>query len=168
MRKVIYKGGGLQVLRLREEKFGRSINLEKVILPKTVCILAFPNRRLLLERQYRSVMDRYIYEIPGGRVREGESPKHAALRELEEETGYSAKDARLLFQGYTSPGMTTELKRCYLATGLMKGTQHRDKAEIMTLKEVELAEALRMIRKGEIRDYTTIAAVLFYAKWLKD
>ncbi len=116
----------------------------------------------ILERQFRPAIDEKIYEIPAGHIEKGETPRHAALRELEEETGYRAGKIIEILQMYTSPGVLDEKIHIFVATMLRSGSKNLDPMEEIELKVVSEASALAMIQKNEILDAKTITAILSY------
>ncbi len=77
--------------------------------------------RILLVRQYRLPARQYLWELPAGRVDEGETPLKAAKRELTEETGYRAKSWMKIADFFPSPGFLAEKMTIFLATGLTAG-----------------------------------------------
>jgi len=77
--------------------------------------------RILLVRQYRLPAQRYLWELPAGRLDPGETPLQAAKRELAEETGYRAKKWKTIAVFYASPGFLAEKMTIYLATKLTEG-----------------------------------------------
>src|ERR1700733_4818404 len=77
--------------------------------------------RILLVRQYRLPARQYLWELPAGRVDEGETPLKAARRELIEETGYRAKEWKKIAVFYPSPGFLAEKMTIFLATALVAG-----------------------------------------------
>ena len=93
---------------------------ELVIHPGAVAVLALDaTERVLLIRQYRHPVGRLLWEIPAGlRDVAGEALWATARRELLEETGYRARDWRVLADYYSSPGFSTERLRVFLARGL--------------------------------------------------
>lgn len=117
--------------------------------------------RVLLERQYRHAAQDYLWELPAGRIDQGEKPLHAAQRELHEETGYSAKHWRCILKFYASPGFVDETMAVYLATGLRSGTPQPEADEVIQIRLVPLATTLRMALTGEIRDAKTISSILW-------
>jgi 8-oxo-dGTP pyrophosphatase MutT (NUDIX family) len=90
--------------------------------PGAVGIVALDEAgQVLLIRQYRHPAGRLLWEIPAGlRDVAGESPLVTARRELLEEAGYLAADWQVLADFFTSPGITSERLRVYLARGLRR------------------------------------------------
>ena len=121
------------------------------------------NPDLLLLRQYRYAAGGYIYEIPAGRLDEGEAPADCAARELKEETGCTADRFELLTTMFTTPGFTDEVIHLYMATGLTHGESNREADEFVDVVIMKLAEALDLIRTGEILDAKTALGILYAA-----
>jgi ADP-ribose pyrophosphatase len=119
--------------------------------------------QILLLRQYRYAADGYLYEVPAGRIEPGETPLDCARRELREETGCTAAHIEPLMTLFTTPGFTDELIHLYLATGLTRGTTHRDADEFFEVETLPLSRTLEMIERGEIRDAKTVVALLYAA-----
>lgn len=119
--------------------------------------------QLLLLRQYRYAAGGYIYEIPAGRLDEGETPEQCAARELKEETGCTAAQMERLTTMFTTPGFTDEVIHLFMATGLTHGESNREADEFADVVIIGLAEALEMIRTGEIPDAKTALGILFAA-----
>lgn len=124
--------------------------------------------RIVLIRQYRYAADGYVYEIPAGRLDEGESPLACAHRELEEETGYRAADIKPLTTVYTTPGFTDERIHLFLATGLTSGQERHERDEFLTLITRPLSQAMQLIERGEICDAKTVVALLFVAAFSRE
>jgi ADP-ribose pyrophosphatase len=121
--------------------------------------------QILLIRQYRYAAGGAIWEVPAGRLEEGESPEACARRELLEETGATAGRWDHLTTVYTTPGFTDERIHIFAARDLAVKPHEtrRDPDEFMEVKPVSVSSAVGMIRDGEIIDAKTIVAVLFYA-----
>jgi ADP-ribose pyrophosphatase len=119
--------------------------------------------QLLLLRQYRYAAGGYIYEIPAGRLDEGEDPAACAVRELKEETGCTAERMEPLTSMFTTPGFTDEVIHLFMATGLTHGESNREADEFVDVVIVGLAEALQMIKTGEILDAKTALGILYAA-----
>lgn len=119
--------------------------------------------QILLLRQYRYAAGGYIYEVPAGRLDSGESPADCAVRELKEETGCTADRMELLFTMFTTPGFTDEKIHVFMATGLSHGESAREADEFADVVIMRLAEALELIRDGEIMDAKTALSILYVA-----
>ena len=115
--------------------------------------------RVLLISQYRYAADRYLYEIPAGRLEPGESPVDCARRELREEAGCEAEEIRSLGGFFTTPGFIDEFIHVFLATGLTRGVAKPEADEFIHSVSHTLLEGLRMIDRGEIVDGKTIIAL---------
>jgi ADP-ribose pyrophosphatase len=158
----IYKG---KVLNLRLDQIkcsdGRSHNKEIIEYPYSVAIIAFtaPDQ-IILEKQYRHTVKDVIYEIPAGKIDPGETPLQAARRELKEETGYSAGKLKLLFSGFTAPGISTEYMYFFRADDLRQGQTRLEADEQIEVEIVSLKKAKNMIRKGAIKDNKTALGIM--------
>ncbi|MCY7380847.1 MAG: NUDIX hydrolase [Gemmatimonadaceae bacterium] len=119
--------------------------------------------QLLLLRQFRYAAGGYIYEVPAGRLDGDESPADCAVRELKEETGCTADVMAPLFTMFTTPGFTDEKIHVFMATGLSHGASAREADEFVDVVIVSLAEALDLIRVGEIMDAKTALSILYVA-----
>jgi ADP-ribose pyrophosphatase len=135
----------------------------------SVVILATQHRRreplLLLERQYRHAAESFLWELPAGRIDNGERPLAAAKRELLEETGYTASRWRRILKFYASPGFVTEPMTVYWARNLKPGPPQPEEDEVIEQRLVPLSKTLRMIGRGTIRDSKTISSVLWLAQY---
>jgi ADP-ribose pyrophosphatase len=119
--------------------------------------------QLLLIRQYRYAAERFVYEIPAGRLEAGEAPEACAHRELREETGCTAAGMEHVFTMYTTPGFTDERIHVFLATGLTRGAHAREGDEFIELVTLPLSKVLEMIERNEIEDAKTALAILYVA-----
>jgi len=120
--------------------------------------------RILLERQYRHAAQSMMWELPAGRIDDGETALTAAKRELLEETGYSARQWKRILHFYVSPGFLDETMTIYLARGLQAGVAQPEADERIAVRFFGLSEAKRMAVHGRIRDAKTIAGVLWLAQ----
>ena len=118
--------------------------------------------RILLIRQFRYPIGKYIYEIPAGKLDSGLPPLETMKRELEEETGYRAGILEHKCSFYTTPGISNELIHLYIARDLTPCTQSLEEGEHITLEALALEECLRKIKAGEICDGKTILGLLWY------
>ena len=89
-----------------------------------------------------------------------------AHRELQEETGYTARKIRKLLEVFPSPGLLGEKMEIFLAEGLKKGKARPEDDEKITQRILTLTEARKWIRSGKIRDSKTVAGILYYSTFL--
>ena len=95
-----------------------------------VAIVALTDENeVILVKQFRKAIENIIWEIPAGKLEIGENPKECAIRELKEETGYSADNVKLIHKFYSSPGFSNQKVYIYLATGLVAGESKLDDGE---------------------------------------
>jgi ADP-ribose pyrophosphatase len=120
--------------------------------------------RILLERQYRHAAQSMMWELPAGRIDDGETSLTAAKRELLEETGYSARHWKRVLHFYVSPGFLDETMTIYLARGLQPGQAQPEADEKIAIRFFTLSEAKRMALNGRIRDAKTISGILWFAQ----
>jgi ADP-ribose pyrophosphatase len=148
---------------------GSTGELEMIRHPGASAIVPFltdpasADPQVLMIRQYRYAAQGYLYEIPAGRLNEGENPEACAVRELREETGCSAENLEHLFSMYTTPGFTDEKIHVFMATGLTAGQAKHEADEFLDLEPMLLSRALQMIQAGEIQDAKTSLGLLFAA-----
>lgn len=131
--------------------------------PPTVGIVGIDEGgRVPLIRQYRSSVDQWNLELPGGRIDEGEDPARAALRELQEETGAVAETAHRLGSFLNSPGHCSQESLLFWAS--VSGFEGRalDDGEEATSKVefVDLADVDHAVASGAVRDAKTIIGLL--------
>jgi ADP-ribose pyrophosphatase len=148
---------------------GSKAEMDMIRHPGASAIVPFMNDpegedpQILLLRQYRYAAGGYIYEVPAGRLDGDESPASCAVRELKEETGCTAERMEPLFTMFTTPGFTDETIHVFMATGLSHGESAREADEFADVVIMRLAEALELIRDGEIMDAKTALSILFVA-----
>ncbi len=119
-------------------------------------------KRVLLVRQYRLPADKYLWELPAGKLDPGEKPLQAAKRELIEETGYRAKKWSKLVSFWPSPGYVDERMTIFVAEDLTAGEatpMDDERIETRWFKKKELAQ---MIESGKIEDGKTILAFFMW------
>lgn len=116
---------------------------------------------VLLVRQYRLPAAQTLLEVPAGAVDEGEKPEEAAQRELGEECGQRAGRLEWLGGFYTSPGFCSEFVHMFLATQLRPVRARPEPDEEIVVVRLPLAEALRLVGRGEIRDAKSIIGLMW-------
>lgn len=125
--------------------------------------------KILMVRQFRNALDRDTLEIPAGGLNGPDEPTDvAAMRELEEETGYKCDKVELLLSIRTAVAFCNEKIDIYLARDLQPSKQHLDEDEYIDVEEYTVEELLDMIYAGIIQDSKTVSAILAYAnRYLK-
>jgi len=121
--------------------------------------------KIILVRQFRYPLQTTLIELPAGKLEKGEDPIKCAIRELEEETGYSAEEIKKIGEIYTAPGYCTEILHIYSAKGLKPGNHHREEGEQgMEILELTLEEIEKMIISGKINDAKTIVGIHYISR----
>ena len=116
--------------------------------------------KVVLVRQYRKAVEKELWEIPAGKIEIGENPKECAIRELKEETGYSAENMKLIHKFYTSAGFSNQKIYIFLAENLIKGERDLDEDEFLEVHEIDKDEVYNMIARNEIEDAKTSIGML--------
>jgi ADP-ribose pyrophosphatase len=123
--------------------------------------------RILLVKQFRLPAEDYLWEIPAGRVDEGETALQAAKRELREETGYKARRWTKLLEYFPSPGYLAEKMTMFIAQELTAGDAEPMEDERIEVRWFTPRELDDMIRSNRMRDGKTILAVLAWKEFGK-
>jgi ADP-ribose pyrophosphatase len=155
-RDVVIEPGGLRVSRDVVTHSG-----SVVVLP------VLPDGRILLIRQYRHAVGRFLWELVAGRIEPHESALSAARRELSEETGCTARRYRKLLDLFPTPGFVTENMVIFLAEGITAGTPHAEADERITSRAFPLPALLRCIRSGTLRDAKSVSSILYYDRFIR-
>ncbi|BCU69274.1 NUDIX hydrolase [Stygiolobus caldivivus] len=126
------------------------------------------NETIIMIRQYRPIIGKWLIEFPAGTIEEGEQLETTASRELEEEVGYKAGKLQKILSFYVSPGVMTEVMHLYLATKLEKTAQKLEEYEVIEPFEIKLNDAIRLVEDGKIEDGKTILSLLFISRKYRD
>ena len=164
-RKVIYQGRifSLEVDRVTLPS-GHTIDMEIVRHPGSVVLLPMPSPgEVILIRQYRYSIDRWIWELPAGSLKPDEDPDARRPRECEEEIGLVPGRVERLRGFYPTPGFCDEEMIFYRCTDLRPpaadSTAKKDEDEDLEPRTFTIAEARAMIEVGEIVDLKTIVGL---------
>lgn len=131
-----------------------------------VCVLALnPAGEVLLVRQYRYAMGKELLELPAGKLEKGEDPKAAAMRELEEETGYRCEELLDLGVFHPSVAYLREKMHMFAAVKTSLSVQHLDEGEFLSVETMPLEKLVKGVLSGEVEDGKTCLAVLKF--WMK-
>jgi ADP-ribose pyrophosphatase len=150
-------------IRLDKYHLGNKI-IEKEIVEHSdsVGIVALDSKEnIILVEQFRIAAGNSLLEIPAGKIEKGESPQEAALREMNEEIGYTG-NLMPLFQSYLAPGYDTEKMHFFFASNLKisKKRLPQDYDEQIRVRRIKLSSAFKKCISGRIIDCKTIAAVM--------
>jgi len=173
----LHKTGGWQTKssRVAYENPWIKISHEEVITPKGTNgiygVVHFKNTAIgvvpidsegntWLVKQSRYTLDQYTWEIPEGGCPQGEEPLNAAKRELEEEVGLQARDWQELMTMHLSNSVTDEFCVVFVARDLFAGQQQLESTEDIEYKKLPLRAAIDMVKRGEITDGISVAALL--------
>lgn len=169
----IYNGKIIQV-HVDDVVLANGIKAKREIVthPGAVGIVPITNdKKIVFVKQYRKPLEKELLEIPAGRLEEDEAPDVTAVRELEEETGYTTNSVSFVTSFYTSPGFANELIHLYMTTDLVhvndpiEGDEHGQ----IELIELTLDEAVQYVHEQKIHDAKTNYAVLYLQslEWMK-
>lgn len=140
---------------------GRQAEFEIIRHPGGAAVVPLlADGRVVLIRQFRPAFAAWLWEIPAGRLEIGESPAACAGRELAEETGYRAGRLEKLGEMLSTPGFCDEVIHLFVARDLHPSACTPEEDEFIEAVPFSLAEALAMVRRGEIVDGKSQLALL--------
>ena len=132
-------------------------------MKRVVAALISKDGKILACQRTRHQVMPLKWEFPGGKIEEGEQPRDALRRELEEELGLVAGRMEKLSEFFVSPGFCEEKMWLYLATDLTETQQRLEDDELIEVVRLPLDRALQMITDGEIEDAKTIIGLMLAA-----
>lgn len=158
--KTVFKGRLLDlIVRKARLPNGYLATLETIKHRGAALIVPFLAKdRIILLKQYRPVIDSYIYELPAGTLDKKESPLRCARREIVEETGYSAKKFTYLGKIFPVPGYSTECIHIYRAEDLRKEEHKAEADEVIRSVVFTKSRVKKLFKSGKLVDAKTIAA----------
>lgn len=122
-----------------------------------ICALT-PDQQVILVKQYRKALEQELLEILPGKLEPGEDRESAAMRELEEETGYKAKKLTLIGEVYGTPGFSNEKISVYFADNLVEGKVNLDEDEFVEKVLYSLDDVKKAVEARTIEDAKTFIA----------
>ncbi|HLE94206.1 MAG TPA: NUDIX hydrolase [Sulfuricaulis sp.] len=160
-KKILYRG---KIINLYVENVtlpnGARVEFEIVEHPGGAAVVALDeHNRVCLLRQYRHVMQGWMWELPAGKLDRGEPPLTTAKRELEEEAGLRAIHWISLGKMISSPGVFTEIVYLYLAQNLEHVPVNTETHELIEVHWIPFQGALTMASTDEITDAKTLAGL---------
>ena len=154
-----------KILKLRVDTVklpnGREATREVIEHAPAVAIVPITDDgQVVFVRQYRYPVGEVLLEVPAGKLDDGELPHECASRELEEETGFTARSMEEVGAFYTTPGFSNELMHLFIARGLSRHAPRPDEDEFISTELIPIERALDMAKSGQIRDAKTLAGLL--------
>ncbi len=163
--KTIYSGDVFDI-RVDEIREGDAEYKRDIVVHNGSCVIIpiYDDGTVALVRQYRHAAGKELLEVAAGTLEDGEDPRTAAIRELEEEIGVTAETIEQISEFYVSPGFLTEKMFVFVATGLTEVGQKLEDDEILTIERHRFPALMQMIERGEIEDAKTIIAIMLASK----
>jgi ADP-ribose pyrophosphatase len=163
---VAYQGSFLRVARDHVTLPNGAVATREFIRhPGAVVILPIlDDGRILLERQFRYPLGRVFIEFPAGKIDPGEEALACARRELQEETGYTARDWQFVTTIHNAIAYSDEHLDLFVARGLSAGPARLDEEEFLETFSATLPELLEMVRSGQVSDVKTIIGAFWLEK----
>jgi len=165
-RQEVFKGHFLHVVRehVRLPDAGTATR-EFVLHSGAVAVVPLlDDGRIVMERQWRHPVGRVMVEFPAGKIDPGEDRLACARRELQEETGYTAREWAFAGQLHPVVAYSDEFIDVWFARGLALGERRLDAGEFLDVITVEPAQLLEWCRSGVITDAKTLMGTL----WLQN
>ena len=161
-REKVFSGKLLQVFRGKKKlPGGKDAYFEEIDHPGAAIVVPFKGNKIVMIRQYRAVIKKYIWELPAGTLEKGETSKSCAKREVIEETGYEVSGIKKIGSIYTTPGFCNERIDVFKAECGKEGNRALDPDELIQVKVIGCSEIRNMFKGGKISDSKTIAALSF-------
>ena len=164
----VFKGGFLDVRRDTVAlQNGKSTTREYVVHPGAcVVIPLLDNGDVVLEKQYRYPVQREMIEFPAGKLDPNEDPLICALRELREETGYSASEWAYGGCMHLAIAYSTEVIHIYFARGLTLGERDLDEGEFLDVFVAPAEQLITWCADGTVTDAKTVTCALHLQQFL--
>lgn len=168
---IIYEGS---VIKVKKDQVlcenGVESLRECVSAPGGVAILAIQDQQVLLVKQYHYVVGEETIELPAGKIEPNEDLSVCALRELEEETGYTAERVKKIFSFYPTPGFCSEVLHIFEAQNIKKleVAKTMDEDENINSYFLDLNEAYQQVLDGTIKDSKTMIGIQYAINQLKN
>jgi ADP-ribose pyrophosphatase len=146
---------------------GKHATREYVVHPGAVVVVPLlDDGQVVLERQFRYPIGQVMIELPAGKLETGEDPLLCGLRELQEETGYTAAEWAYAGQMHLAIAYSTEVIHIYFARGLSSGARQLDAGEFLDVFTVPAQQLLDWCADGTVTDAKTLSCALHLSNHL--
>lgn len=122
--------------------------------------------RIVLIRNYRYTLGQWVWEVPAGGIKAGQSALEAAQMELAEEVGGTAQAWRFLCKASAMNGIGHHHAHFFLATGVQLGDTHHEATEIMEVVLMEKEAVYQLVHGGQMNDAISMTALLLAQRYL--
>jgi ADP-ribose pyrophosphatase len=163
----VFEGVLLKIQRdMAKAADGTTCVREYTLHPGAAAIVpVFDNGDLLLERQWRYPLNRSFLEFPAGKLDSGEDPLASAIRELREETGYTASHWARAGQMHPVISYSTEVIHLFLARGLTMGSAALEAGECLDIVRMSQEAFFQAVHAGQVTDAKTMTAAFWLSQW---
>lgn len=163
----VFRGRLLEVRRdLARLPDGSEATREYIVHPGAVMVVPLlDDGRLVMERQWRYPLERVMLEFPAGKLERGEAPYLCAVRELAEETGYTAREWARAGVLHNAIAYSDEAIEVWFARGLTAGERRLDEGEFLDLQLVGVEELAGLCASGAVTDAKTLVGLLWLQNW---
>lgn len=164
---IVHRG---RIFDLKRENItlpnGATTNLDIIRHPGAALMVPLIEDQVIMIKQYRHAVGKFIWELPAGTLNSGEDPLQCAKRELIEESGYSATEWHSLGKIVPVPAYSDEIIYLFLAKQLQSAGQNLDNDEVLEVHHIKFSVALEMAYKNEIQDSKTTTALFLADRFL--
>jgi len=145
---------------------GSAATREYILHPGAVAVVpVLDDGRLVLVRQYRYPVAKVLLEWPAGKRDAGETTLACAMRELQEETGYTAREWAYGGEIHNAAAYSSESIWIWFARGLLAGPQRLDSGEFVEMVVLTEAELDAVESRGELPDVKTLIGLQWLQRW---
>lgn len=167
-KKLVFESKYYSIYRTVIERGGKKITKDMIEWSPSVFVLPLTeDMEIYLEYQYRDSYKRDLLEIVAGHIEPDEDVLEGAKREMEEETGLTAKKWYKMGVIHSSPNIKADI-HVFVATDLSEGEQKLDEDEDLRIVKMPFAEAIEKVMNGEMEIGTHMWALLKLEKLIKE
>lgn len=153
----------LKIERYYNKRDNKEVYREHIKAGNGVLIMPFlDDNTLIMIEEVRTPIGKSILAFPAGLIEKDEEPEEAAIRELEEETGFRAAEVEPMLYEYPVVGYSDEILYLFKAKNLTKTHRHLDPTEDIKVHKISIDELKQLYKNGEIHSSAELIAILSY------